>query len=104
MSAEVVATTRLIMHLAGMFGAAADAGWPRQARMLLNNKHIRERPTGNGAGGGVLDIFFQGAQRDIDTLRRLSGRTNDLLALGVHMVLESLMDAAEGRENQRYSR
>lgn len=96
LSSEQVATTRLIMHLAGIFGAAADAEWPGRARDMLNRTHVKERPPAGRADGGVIDIFLHGFEVNIKTLRRLSGRSNEQLALGIHMTLGGLADE-EGR-------
>lgn len=85
MSAEQVATTRLVIHLAGVVAAAADgAAWAARARQVLNTAHVNERPEG---GGGVVEIFLRGARGDVRTLRRLTGRNNEQVALGVHLSL-----------------
>lgn len=76
------------MNLAGIVGAAADGpAWATKARALLNRAHVRERPLGGDGGGGVIDIFYQGVKGDAGTLRRLTGRNNEKVALGVHLVL-----------------
>lgn len=83
LSAEQVATTRLILHLVGIVGAAAAGeDWAKKARTLLNPAHVAERP-----GHGVIDIFWSGARADSDTIGRLAGRTFERMALGVHLVL-----------------
>lgn len=90
LSGEQVATTRLIIHLAGIFGAAVDAEWPGRARNMLNHTHVKERPPAGRMDGGVVDIFLHGFEVNARTLRRLSGRSNEQLALGIHMTLGGL--------------
>lgn len=85
MSAEQVATTRLVMHLAGVIAAATDgATWAAKARQMLNTAHVNERP---GGGGGIVEIFLRGARENARTLRRLTGRNNEQLTIGVHLSL-----------------
>lgn len=86
MSAEQVATTRLVMHLAGIAAAAADgAAWASKARQMLNTGHVNER----SGGAGVIEIFLRGAQGDADALRRFTGRNNEQMFIGVHLSLLS---------------
>lgn len=99
MSAEQVATTRLVMHLAGVTAAAADgAAWAARARQLLNTVHVNERP---GDGAGVVEIFLRGGLGDAGALRRLTGRNNEQLAIGVHLSLLGEGAGRVGRANAR---
>lgn len=83
-----VAATRLIMHTAGIVGAAAaePAVWANKARAMLTPRG--GAAPGPGAGGaGVTAVFLRAAREDGATLRRLSTRNMEQVTLGIHLSL-----------------
>lgn len=96
MSAEQVATTRFILHLAGVLGAAvAGLGWANDARALLNSAHVMEQPGDTGAG--VIQMFWRGARANAETIASLTGRNVERMALTVHLVLVGSDEVADTR-------
>lgn len=88
MSAEEVAATRLIMHTAGVVGAAAAAHteWANKARAMLSPRS-GATPHPSTTSEGVTAMFLRAAREDAGTLRRLSGRNTEQVTLGIHLSL-----------------
>lgn len=86
MSAEQVASTRLLMHLAGIVGAAASTSeWADKASLMVNMKGVEMNI--NETGGNVTDAFLRGARADAAAIRRLTNRNHETMALGLHLAL-----------------
>ena len=83
LSAEKVAATRIILHLAGIIGAAsAGEDWEMEARMLLNpgQANLREGETVSGA-------FLHSAQADAADIQRLKGMNTEQMCMFLHFIL-----------------
>ncbi|CAM9427127.1 unnamed protein product, partial [Discosporangium mesarthrocarpum] len=95
LSAKDVAATRLIMHLAGVAGAAAGGkSWAEGAQKILNDRFV----TLQSAGRGVAGMFAHQADTYWKALQDLIGCSMDDTGLAVHLVLvgeESPMEVTE---------
>ena len=67
----------------GPAAATDGAAWAARARQMLNTGHVNER----SRGAGVVEIFLRGAEGDVNVLRRLTGRNNEQMYIGVHLSL-----------------
>ena len=83
LSAEEVAATRIILHLAGVIGAAsAGEDWEMKARMMLNPGQANLRK-----GETVSDAFLHSAQADAADIKRLKGMNTEHMCILLHVVL-----------------